>query len=204
MKLRVDSWIITAAIIGLPYMIPCTEEFKPSSTPIKSHTGLYFDEIVHIFFYHTQWKVVSYVNLKPTQVLWRQVKARQSQIVNYGSKIHNATWYLLSDFHAFTPYIRSKIKYVEQLGDIVADYFSFHSEPKRVRRCILNLEGGILKFLFGTLTQSDTKKYMQHIQKLEDEQQSFLRILQEQMVVLKSAIATFNLTMQKIYRNEKI
>ena len=54
-----------------------------------------------------------------------------------------------------------------------------------------------LKFLFGTLTHSDAKKYMQHIQKLEDEQQSFLRISQEQMVILKSAIMSFNLTMHK-------
>jgi len=45
---------------------------------------------------------------------------------------------------------------------------------------------------------------MQHIQKLEDEQQSFLRISQGQMVVLKSAITSFNLTMQKVDRNEKL
>jgi len=40
-------------------MIPCTEEFKPSITPIEPHTGLYFDEIGQIFFYPTLWKVVS-------------------------------------------------------------------------------------------------------------------------------------------------
>jgi hypothetical protein len=54
------------------------------------------------------------------------------------------------------------------------------------------------------LTQSDARKYTQHIQKLETEQQSFLRIAQEQMVVLKSAITSFNITMQKVDRNERI
>jgi len=39
---------------------------------------------------------------------------------------------------------------------------------------------------------------------LEDEQQSFLRISQEQMVVLKSAITSFNITMQKVNRNGRI
>ena len=58
--------------------------------------------------------------------------------------------------------------------------------------------------MFGTLTQSDAYKYTQHIQKLESEQQSFLQILQEQMIVLKSAITSFNITMQKVNRNEKI
>ena len=60
-----------------------------------------------------------------------------------------------------------------------------------------------MKFLFGTLTQSDAKKYTEHIQKLED-QQSFLRVSQEQMTVLKSAILSFNLTMQEANRNESI
>jgi hypothetical protein len=54
------------------------------------------------------------------------------------------------------------------------------------------------------LTQSDTQKYTQHIQKLEDEQYCFLHISQEQMIVLKSAIMSFNITMQKVNRNEKV
>ena len=45
---------------------------------------------------------------------------------------------------------------------------------------------------------------MQYIQRLEDEQQSFLRISQEQIVVLKSAIMSFNITMQKVHQNERI
>ena len=93
------------------------------------------------------------MNLKPTQVLWRQVKAHQSQIVNYCSIIHNDTWYSLTDCRAFTPYIRSKVKHVESLRDIVADYLSSHSEqPKRIKRGILNMGGDVLKFMFGTLT----------------------------------------------------
>jgi hypothetical protein len=73
-----------------------------------------------------------------------------------------------------------------------------------VKRSILNIGGDILRFLFGTLTQSDAKRYTQHIQKLEEEQQSFLRIPQEQMVVLKSAITSFNIIMQKVNRNERL
>jgi hypothetical protein len=68
----------------------------------------------------------------------------------------------------------------------------------------LDVGGDILKFLFGTLTQSDAQKYTQHIQELENEQQSFLKISQEQMIVLKSVISSFNVTMQKVHKNEKI
>jgi hypothetical protein len=168
--------------------------------PIESQTLLYFDEIGQIVFYPTQWKVVSHVNLQPTQLLWKQVKAHQSQIVDYCLKIHSATLYAVTDCRAVTPYVRSKVKYVYQLKDVVDNYPS--SQPKRVKRGILDLGGDILKFLFGTLTQSDAKKYTQHIQRLEE--QSFLRISQEQMVVLKSGITSFNITMQKMNRNERI
>jgi hypothetical protein len=78
------------------------------------------------------------------------------------------------------------------------------AQPERVKCEILDLGGDILQFLFGTLTQSDAQKYTQHIQKLEDEQHSFLCISQEQMIVLKSTITSFNITMQKVNRNEKV
>jgi hypothetical protein len=63
---------------------------------------------------------------------------------------------------------------MEQLKDIIADCLA--SNPERSKRGLLDVGGDILKFLFGTLTQSDAQKYTQHIQELENEQQSFLRI----------------------------
>ena len=202
MKLRFGYWIITVTIVGWHCIFPNAEEVKPTITQIESQTGLYFDELGQIFFCPTQWKVVSYVNLKPTLLMWKQVKTHQSQTVSHCRTVSNATWYALTDCRAFTPYIRSKVKYVDQLKDIVAEYLT--PQPRRVKRGILNLGGDILKFLFGTLTQSDAKKYTEHIKTLEDEQQSFLQIAQEQMVVLKSAITSFNITMQKVHRNEKL
>ena len=107
----------------------------------------------------------------------------------------------MTDCRAFTPYIRSKVRYVDQLEDIIADYLS--AQPERIKRGIFDLGGDILKFLYGTLTQTDAKRYTQHIQKLEDEQHSFFRVSQEQILVLKSAIMSFNITMQRVNRNEK-
>jgi hypothetical protein len=156
----------------LALLFPYAEEVKPSITQIETQTGHYFNEIGQIFFYRTQCKIVSYVNLKPTQVLWIQVKSHQLQIVHYCARVSNATWYALTDYRVFTPYVKSKVKYVGQLKDIVADYLT--SQPKRVKRGILNIGGEVLRYLFGTFTQSDAKKYTQHIQKLEEEQQSFI------------------------------
>jgi hypothetical protein len=93
------------------------------------------------------------------------------------------------------------VRYVEQLKDVIADYLS--AQPERIKRGILDLGGNVLKFLLGTLTQSDAQKYTQHIRKLEDEQHPFLHISREQMIVLKPAIASLNITMEKVNRNEK-
>lgn len=137
-----------------------------------------------------------------TQMLRKQVKVHQSQIENYCVKIHNSTWYPLTDCCAFTPYIRTKIRYVEQLKDVIADYQT--TQPERMKCRLLDVGGDILKFLFGALTQSDAQRYTQHIQELENEQQSFLCVSQEQMIILKSAITSFNLTMQKVNKNENV
>jgi hypothetical protein len=64
--------------------------------------------------------------------------------------------------------MRSNVKYVDRLRDIIADYLS--PQSSRSKRGILDFGGGILKFLFGTLTQSGARKYIQHITQLEKEQ----------------------------------
>jgi hypothetical protein len=129
MKLK-GYWFITVAILLWCCVNIRAEEvkLKPNIKAIDSSTGLYFDVMGQIFFYPTQWKVVSYVNLKPTQMLWKQVKGYQSQIINYCMKVQNATWYSLTDCRAFAPYIRPKVRYVDRLKDIVADYLHHQKE----------------------------------------------------------------------------
>jgi hypothetical protein len=68
------------------------------------------------------------------------------------AKVTNETWYHLTHCHAFALYVRSKLKYVSQLKDIKADYLS--SQPLRSKRGILDFGGDILKFLFGTFSQT--------------------------------------------------
>ena len=184
MKFRGECYLLmTLAIIKWFYICIYAEELKPPIASIDSPAVLYFDEMGQVFFYPTQWKVVSYVNWKSNQMLWKQVKAHQFQIVNYCFKIRNTTWYPLTACRTFTPYVRTKVWYVEQFKEIIADYLS--AEPERIKRGLQDVGGDIFKFLLGTLSQSDAQKYTEHIQELENEQQSFLRISQEQMIILK-------------------
>jgi hypothetical protein len=148
MKLGGECYLLmTLAIIKWSCIFTCSEEVKPIVL-IDSPLGLYFDEKGQVFFCPTQRKVLSYVNLKSTQILLKQINSHQLQIVNYCTKIHNSTWYPLTDCRAFTPYIRSKVRYVDQLKGIIADYLSAQTE--RIKHGILDLGGDILKFLFDT------------------------------------------------------
>jgi len=148
MKLGGECYLLmTLAIIKWSCISTCAEEVKPIVS-IDCPLGLYFDEKGQVFFCPTQWKVLSYVNLKSTQMLLKQIKSHQLQIVNYCMKIHNTTCYPLTDCRAFTPYIRSKVRYVDQLKGVIADYLS--AQPERTKRGILDLGGDILKFLFDT------------------------------------------------------
>lgn len=89
MKFRGECYLLMTLIsINI---FTCAEEVKLTVASIDSPLGLYFEEIGQLFFYTTQWEVASYVNLKPSQLVWKQVKAHQLQIVNYCVKIHNTT-----------------------------------------------------------------------------------------------------------------
>jgi len=97
----------------------CTENATPTVTQINSQAGIYFDEMGQIPFYTTQWKIVSYADLRPVRLLWRQVKEHQLKITECCTKVKNETWYHFTNCHAFASYFRSKVKYVDQLKDII-------------------------------------------------------------------------------------
>jgi hypothetical protein len=100
--------LMTVAVLRGYNLYAHVEDAKPTITPIKSPMGLYFDEIGNVFFYPTQWNILSYVDLKPTQRFWKQVKRHQSQIVVYCNKVKNAAWYSLTGCEIFIPYIGTK------------------------------------------------------------------------------------------------
>jgi hypothetical protein len=104
----VNYLLMTVGILAWYYSYTYAENTKPTITPFESSTGLYLDEIGNVFFYPTQWKIVSYVDLKPTQRVRTQVKPHQFQIFNYCTKIRNTTWYPMTNCSGFTPYIRTK------------------------------------------------------------------------------------------------
>ena len=156
--------------------------------------------------YPTKWKVVSYINLEPTRDLWKQTKDHQKIIAEHSEKLKNDTCYYLTDCGAFQQYVKSKIHYVDNLKNLIAEYLVDSNEPKRSRtkRGVLNFVGDIAKILFGTLSQSDAEKYNNHISEIEKEQLEFLHILKDETTVIKSTLSAVNLTIQRVNKNEQL
>ena len=190
-------------IVGISLFLYC-ECLKPELVEvITSETGIYFDEVGQISFYPMTWKVVSYIDLKPTRDLWRKVKEHQKRVSNYCHGLERAPWYHLTDCNSFKAYINQKVYYIDSLKDLVAEYLKTDVSYRR-KRGVLDFVGEISKILFGTLTQADAREYNSHINQLEREQQEFLHISSEQMTVIKSTINSVNLTMRRINQNEKV
>jgi hypothetical protein len=172
--------------------------------PISSQAGIYYDEIGTISFYPTTWKVVSYLNLQPTRDLWRKVKDHYRQVVSYCQTLEKKPWYQYTDCSSFKQYVASKIEYIDNIKELVAEYLKPEQQNNRRKRGVLDFVGEISKTLFGTLTQADAKECNRHINQLEKEQKEFLHISSEQMTVIKSAIQSIGSTVQNIDKNEKL
>jgi methyl-accepting chemotaxis protein len=172
---------------------------------INSKTGIYFDELGTIIFYPVKWKVITYIDLEPTQELWRQTKNHQRKISDFCQKIKEKDWYHYTDCTTFDQYMKSKSEYIDNLRDLIAEYLTNEMQKPnhRSKRGVLNFVGELSRILFGTLTQSDAKNYNDHITELEKEQKEFLHLSKEQMTIIKTTITSVNSTLQRVNQNEK-
>jgi hypothetical protein len=76
-------------------------------------------------------------------------------------------------------------------------------EREERERAILDVVGQITKILFRTLDSDEANYYTTKINELEQEQMDFIRITRDQMLVVKSAITSFNFTLRDVQKNEK-
>jgi chromosome segregation ATPase len=135
-----------------------------------------------------------------------ETKIHQKRVSEFCQKIKSKNWYHYTDCGNFEQYKTSKNKYIHNLKDLVDEYMTtkVQNQNRRTKRGALNFVGEVSKILFGTLTQSDAKRYNEHIQEVEKEQEEFLHLSKEQMTIVKTTIASVNSTLQKVNKNENI
>ena len=69
-----------------------------------------------------KWKVVSYIDLKPTRDLWKQTKEHQKKVVIACNEVQNQSWFHLSDCNIFDQYVPSKNRYIDHLKDLIIEF----------------------------------------------------------------------------------
>lgn len=170
---------------------------------IKNQTGIYFDSWGYVQLYGSKWKLVTYINMEQMKDSLGQIKRHSRSLFQFCDGLKNRTWYSYTGCQSFRPYVNNKIRQLERLRDILADYLQAE-QTHRTKRGVLDFVGQVSKILFGTLDEDDAKYYTSKIGELEGEQKTFLRVAHDQMLVIKSAITTFNSTMRDVQENERI
>lgn len=171
---------------------------------LTSNNGIYFDAWGYVQLYASHHKLVTYVNMEPPRESLRLVKRHVQSVFQFCDGIKNRTWYGYTDCLSFRSYISNRIKYVERLKDVIADYTTEEARSLRRKRGALNFIGQLSKVLFGILDEDDAAYYTDKISELEHDQKDFLRIAKDQMTVIKSAVSSFNSTIRDVEKNERI
>lgn len=191
-----------SAYVNLFLIFHIVTPFDFEHKPINEPVDVYFDAWGYVRMYSSQWKFVTYINMEPAKDSLNLVKQHSRAVFIFCETLRNQSWYQYTDCPTFKPYVNNKIKQVENLKNIVADYTE--SEPgRRRKRAVLEFVGKITKILFGTLDSDDANYYTTKINELEQEQRDFIRIIRDQILVVKSAITSSNFIMRDVQKNEK-
>ena len=113
--MKIARWILLSSVV---WMYTSAQQVEP----IPGQTGIYFYSVGYIAFLPTKWKVVSYLNLEPTRTLWKNTKLYAKKVANSCQILEKYNWFCYTDCAPFVSCQGSRIKYIENLKTIVADF----------------------------------------------------------------------------------
>lgn len=171
-----------------------------SNTPITKPSGIYFEHINNVKFFESHWNLVSYIPLNPFSKKLEFIESifkRTIVICEIGK--HRLDLKLCSSsFTLLNQMLISLTNNQKTLKDLIGQ------ENRRQKRALLNIIGSVMKTLFGTLDYNDAEYYNQAIKNAESNENNLLKLLQEQVHVVKTTITNFNNTIIKLDENKGI
>ena len=172
----------------------------------KESPGLYYDHLGEAQLYNTEWKLVTYINLRDAEENFRVVKDYAQMSINFCKKYVNTFWSNYTDCIKDIPHTYRQIQEIDNLRVLVGQLTKNEDDPvqSRYKRGVFNFIGCISKILFGTLDNEDANYYSDKITSLEREQVDFLRLSKEQITVVKSTLRSLNSTLLAVSDNERI
>ncbi|PSN40805.1 hypothetical protein C0J52_21980, partial [Blattella germanica] len=113
----------------------------------------------------------------------QQIKTHQGNLNDYCRRWKNESWYLRTDCNAFIPYLRSKVRYLDNRKEDINEFTLENLDNVRTKHGILKLEGILLnnkiqnmeKEIYVTATVNEQVYQLQRV--IEECQTSFELIL---------------------------
>jgi hypothetical protein len=162
----------------------------------KESPGLYYDYIREAQLYNTEWKRLTYIDLREADQNLETVNKYAHLTMEFCNKHEHTYWINLTDYTIITRYIDRQIKEAEDLKLIVRQLTRIEDEEHvRLKRGVFNFMGAVSKILFGTIDNEDATYYAEKILSFEKEQIDFLKLSKEQITVVKSTLRSMNSTL---------
>lgn len=152
---------------------------------LDSNTGLYIEEMGKIRTYHTEWHLITSIDLNMyhedyfhLQNLIKQLRTKCS-----------------TTFAQIQRSCSIQVEHLEMVLSEINEYdtkWFMNSTSTRSKRALINMIGSALKTLFGVLSDDDAQLYAEKFEELEYRHLLHLQITEEQTTFIKSAINQIN------------
>lgn len=194
--------------------------------------GLYYENIGETQLYNTEWKLVTYVNLRQIDDKINEAGKYLNIITQFVSNSKRNAWISAGNFSraennkrknnvTFNKIVKgslnnikeseSKLMQVKETRQMIKELVRDRENPLRIKRQIKRGKRGVFDFvgriahiLFGTLDDEDASYYSSQISKLENEQMEFLKISKEQMTIFKTTLRSVNTSLNTMEQNVAI
>lgn len=159
-------------------------------TSTSDSPGLQYEHIGNGRACGSSWTINTYMDLNFLNSSLRNIRQMLKSIELIAFKEISITLYQLKK-HANK--LENEIGLIVQMG----------RQNKKVKRSI-EFGGTVLKWMYGIADADDVRKYDSSINKLENDQKDVMRIVHDQISILKSTIINFNDSVTSFNENKKL
>lgn len=139
-----------------------------SYTPLTKELGIYFEQVSTLRLYHSEWNIVTYINITALEEEWVHIQSMVSKADQLCEQIEIARKTIAANASIYQKQLISPLSIScgpmrQQLTKLLQEVQEYNSEHfhSRQRRGLLNVVGEISKNLFGTISKSDGTMFLE-------------------------------------------
>jgi hypothetical protein len=164
-------------------------------------TMLYHEKLGKVWWTNQEWSILTYVKLDNISEACNVIK-NDKQIIDGLCKANShREWYSLTDCKMHFSRKEQDSNTLQQAIEILVDQYDV-LWTNRSKRSVFDFIGEMSKVLFGTATEYELNNCKSKVETLEKEQKDVLTIAEDQMIIMKNVLDTFNETLFKVQQNE--